>query len=279
MTGCMINLDKDPCSIRRGMIYDKISNVCTFLEVEFVCDSFFVFDSTDGSSYFTYNGLNWVPYSNIFNGTNTGQYYYNIKAIPYKMCQMIDTPCNKTSLLASSAGLRMSDSSMNLDLKLCLTNLSLYSLMKRHRLQSLKDSYAEKNMENAFWLYCSGDTLYCYTWKNLISQQANSLQFTEMESSIVTSQINDVRIQNELSIPQVPKQWDEKDYLNWMSGISFSFNVPKPLYFAQKYSIKYEDNDNFDYPESFLCSSSAMNLTDDSKCQVTLVHVNLPKER
>lgn len=278
-SGLLINIDENSAKILDGRIYDRIVNPCTILEIRFTCEDLLVFEDIHGGYYFRYCGMDWVPFENKFNMTSDGCYLYNIKAFPKTMFKMITKPAENTGALARAMGLGLSTYSKSLDLKCPLINLSAYSLIKRHRLLSLKDAYLKRDLGLATFIYCNSQYMFSTTWYTMNRKTAKSLSFTELEQENVFFTVNDSRIKSHLSMPQVPKKWNEEDYLAMMTGVSFDFDMPKGANFCDVYTLKFDNNSSLDSNVPMLCTKVELNLTDSSKFKCTFTRVELHKEK
>ena len=275
--GLLVDIGDGSCQVIGGRIYDKVCNPCTMLEIKFTTDKQLIFSSFDGSFYFRYYNMDWVPYKNSFNMTSDGTFLYDITAFPKNMFKFITKPATNTMMLARAMGMNLSG--MNASLKCPLINLNAYTVIQKHRLVSLQDAYHEKDLGKAVMMYCTSETMYCNTWYNITKKQAKTLTFDEIERPQVNIRIQDDRVNNWLYVPQSPRYWQQKDYLNFMTGIQYQFAMPKGANFLDVYTMKFDNTDQMDISAPFVCTKVEMNVMDSSKWNCTFTNVNLYKEK
>ena len=277
-SGLLLDLDNSEGRVLQGRITDKVSLPCTTLDMDFTCKSMLVFDKSEGEYYFRYCGLDWVPYRNKFNATNDGEFVYTVSAFPKTMFKTITKPAQNASALARAIGLRLADGSENLEFKCPIINLSAYALIKKHRLVSMQDAMAKGDMGDAVFIYCNSQTMTCVRWSTMCKKQKKDLQFDELESQNIVKFLVDNRVESALSVPQTPRAWDESDYLEAMSGVSYNFLMPKGAAFCENYTIKFKGDDSMDAPVPMLCSKQSVDLLDSSKFDCTFTNVQLFKK-
>lgn len=278
-TGLLLDLDNGEGRVLRGRMTDKVSLPCSDLEITFSCEKMLVFDKSEGECYFRYCGLDWLPYRDKFNSTNEGEFVYTVSAFPKMMFKTITKPAQNALALARAIGLELTDDSENLEFKCPIVNLSAYALIKRHRLVSMQDAMAKGDMGEAVFIYCNSHTMVCAKWSSICRKQKRDLQFDKLESQNVVKFLIDDRVENALLVPQMPRPWNESDYLNAMSGVSYNFLMPKGAAFCENYTVKFEGDDRMDAPSPMLCTRQSVDLLDSSKFDCVFTDVQLLKRR
>ena len=273
--GLLINIDEGEGKVLQGNLEDKVCNPCSTLRIQFTSKKFMVFTGFEGSCYFRYCGIDWVPIQNRFNQTNEGNLFYDITAVPKTMLKIVDKPAKNASALARSMGLQLTDDSENLELKCPIVGLSAYALIKKHRLVSLQDAAFEKDLGKGVFIYCNSQTMFCSRWSTMCKKQANSLQFTPLEQENVEVTVIDNRPQSHLSVPQTPRAWTENDYLAEMTGVAYLVNMPKNVSFCETYTMKFDDDDLMDAPVSLLCTAASVDLLNSGKFQNIFTQVTM----
>ena len=257
----------------QGFLEDKVCNPCSTLRIQFSSNKYMVFSAYDGSCYFRYCGIDWVPIQNRFNQTNEGNFFYDVTAVPKTMLKVVDKPAQNAAALARAIGLKLTSDSENLEFKCPIIGLTAYSLIKKHRLVSMQDAAFEGNLGKGVFIYCNSQTMFCSRWSSMCKKKANSLQFSRLEQENVEITVVDNRPQSSLSVPQTPRAWSENDYLAAMTGITYMVNMPKQAVFCETYTMKFDDDDSMNSPVSLLCTSAAVNLLESNKFQCTFGQV------
>ena len=260
-SGQQINLDKGEGQILTGVIVDDIRVPCTQLNIKFECADKLEF-SLDDQCYFTYKKYDWIPFVSNECLTNQNTWHYELLCYPKKAFELITTPAQNTQLLARAMGLQLSGNSSSLPLVCPVINYYSSLLIKEIRRQSFNQAYINKKIGDAYFIYFDTDTLYSLTWKQIVNQQANSLETRNFlqGQNIVTFQDN--QMSNYATHAYGTKVWQEEDYISRMIGKKIIMRTADPAYFAQMYTMKFTDTSQGDQDVSFLCVRSEQHFTE-----------------
>ena len=274
MEGLQIDLDCGQGQIMSGLISDDIQNPCTWLSIHIECEKQLAFQPDD-SAYFRYLSHEWIPVTNEFGYTSLGTYWYKLEAIPKQMFKIIDKPCVDMQSLAIAMGMELTDDSTNFPIKCPIIGLPAYAFIKKIREQSFNDAAVDKDMGKAFFVYCNSKSLTSISWDKMLSSKANSLQIPdELKTS---EEINgfDGRILDYLNTPQRPVKWSEQDFLKMMGGITITMKTLQPAFFAQMYTVKFDNTNEMDSPAPMLCFASDCDITNMNQLTNKFAVINL----
>jgi hypothetical protein len=270
--GLQIDLDSGKGLVTKGKIYDQMVEPCTHLNIEFNCTDLLLFHPNE-ENYFRFLTLEWVPLTCNFGHTSEGTWWYHINAIPKQMFKFIDKPCPDIQTLAGVMGVELGDTSSNLPIKCPVIGLPAYAFMRTIRHQSYNDAAIKRQMGEAYFLYCNSHTMTAMTWETMTKSKANSLELPEGLNGTDQVLVYDSRIENYLSTPAYPTIWNEEDWLNRFSGLTFEFQTMKPALFGEMYTIKFTNNEQMDSPEPMLCFYTECDLMNLNKMTNRFVQI------
>lgn len=258
--GRQINLDEGEGQIGQAFLTDDFFACSSFLEIVFECDKKCSF-GPDVGYYFTYQGIDWIPYSFSESTGANMNWHYEMSCCPKCLYMVINEPITSTQKLARSLRLNLTNESSDLEIPCPIINQFAGNFIQDSRFYSFEKNMVRKRLDDAVYIYAGTDKLLSIKWHNLLHQTATTMKFEEQSipggDKIVFQ--ND-SVENCFCLTHQPVAWNQRDYLAKFMGPKFTIHTAAAAEFLRVYTMKFEEIPEFDTGLPYLCIYSRKNL-------------------